>query len=282
MACQSLVLEVASRRLHERARADYFSASARERVGKRRCCKHRSGPRDGQQNSLRLCRVRCALARKIWRCALTPTEAATGRTSGFGSASRERQRKERLLLCACLPFLPLLGHSTEREQSGAAGNEKSHQMQAFQDAARRATALPPQPDAVKLSLYAFYKQATVGNAPSQSPSAWDVVARAKWEAWGGVQGMDAERAQAEYVSLVNIREAAAGPQPIAADAPRSSSGSRRPKASRDNCGFIMCLTRVASCDFGRDDEERSPLKEPQKLLVSSPPQTGKKFCCLGC
>ena len=155
-------------------------------------------------------------------------------------------------------------------------------MQAFQDAARRATALPPQPDAVKLSLYAFYKQATVGNAPSQSPSAWDVVARAKWEAWGGVQGMDAERAQAEYVSLVNIREAAAGPPPIAADAPRSSSGSRRPKASRDNCGFIMCLTRVASCNFGRDDEERSPLKEPQKLLVSSPPQTGKKFCCLGC
>ena len=155
-------------------------------------------------------------------------------------------------------------------------------MQAFQDAARRATALPPQPDAVKLSLYAFYKQATVGNAPSQSPSAWDVVARAKWEAWGGVQGMDAERAQAEYVSLVNIREAAAGPPPIAADASRSSSGSRRPKASRDNCGFIMCLTRVASCDFGRDDEERSPLKEPQKLVVSSPPQTGKKFCCLGC
>jgi diazepam-binding inhibitor (GABA receptor modulating acyl-CoA-binding protein) len=186
----------------------------------------------------------------------------------------------------CLPSLPLLGHSQvaarQNEQLRGCWEREIHQMQAFQDAARRATALPPQPDAVKLSLYAFYKQATVGNAPSQSPSAWDVVARAKWEAWGGVQGMDAERAQAEYVSLVNIREAAAGPPPIAADAPRSSSGSRRPKASRDNCGFIMCLTRVASCDFGRDDEERSPLKEPQKLLVSSPPQTGKKFCCLGC
>ena len=279
MACQSLVLEVASRRLHERARADYFSASARERVGKRRCCKHRSGPRDGQQNSLRLCRVRCALARKIWRCALTPTEAATGRTSGFGSASGEAEKRDCWL---CVPALAPWSQPREHEQLfGAAGNEKST-MQAFQDAARRATALPPQPDAVKLSLYAFYKQATVGNAPSQSPSAWDVVARAKWEAWGGVQGMDAERAQAEYVSLVNIREAAAGPPPIAADASRSSSGSRRPKASRDNCGFIMCLTRVASCDFGRDDEERSPLKEPQKLLVSSPPQTGKKFCCLGC
>ena len=158
--------------------------------------------------------------------------------------------------------------------------------EAFRDAARRATLLPPQADAVKLSLYAFYKQGTVGNAPLQSPSAWDVVARSKWEAWSGVRGMAAERAQYEYVSLVERREAAEGPSPIAADAPggaTSKSTSRRSKASRENCGFIMCLTRVASCDFGRDDEERSPLKTPQKALTPSPvPLKSKKFCCLGC
>ena len=75
--------------------------------------------------------------------------------------------------------------------------------EAFNDAAKRATALPPQPDAVKLSLYALYKQTTVGDAPATPPSVIDAVARTKWDAWAGVRGLDGAQAQTEYINLVD-------------------------------------------------------------------------------
>jgi diazepam-binding inhibitor (GABA receptor modulating acyl-CoA-binding protein) len=56
------------------------------------------------------------------------------------------------------------------------------------------------PDAVKLSFYALYKQATVGDVTGSRPWAIDFAARAKYDAWQQRKGMPREAAMAEYVA----------------------------------------------------------------------------------
>ncbi len=54
-----------------------------------------------------------------------------------------------------------------------------------------------------LQLYALYKQATEGDAPSDSPSnIFDFVAKAKHNAWGELKGTTKETAMKNYTSLV--------------------------------------------------------------------------------
>ncbi|OQS05030.1 acyl-CoA-binding domain-containing protein [Thraustotheca clavata] len=55
----------------------------------------------------------------------------------------------------------------------------------------------------KLVLYAFYKQATTGDCTLTKPSAIDFVAKAKWDAWMGIQGMSREEAQKRYLEIVS-------------------------------------------------------------------------------
>lgn len=145
--------------------------------------------------------------------------------------------------------------------------------EAFNDAAKRATALPPQPDAVKLSLYALYKQTTVGDAPATPPSVIDAVARTKWDAWAGVRGLDGAQAQTEYINLVDrLDPLTNGTLPAEQPTKSPSAGaSRRSKHSRDNCGCIGIMSRIAYCDFlHQDEEERRPL-EPMKSPRQAPP-----------
>lgn len=54
----------------------------------------------------------------------------------------------------------------------------------------------------KLRLYALYKQATEGDVTGSRPGFTNLVGRAKHDAWAKVQGMDAEQARDEYVTLV--------------------------------------------------------------------------------
>ena len=54
-----------------------------------------------------------------------------------------------------------------------------------------------------LSLYALYKQGTAGNAPEEGPSnPFDIVGKAKHEAWTKLKGMSTEEAQEKYIALV--------------------------------------------------------------------------------
>ena len=53
----------------------------------------------------------------------------------------------------------------------------------FANAVQTANALPGQGNETKLKLYGLFKQATVGLAPEKGPSAFEVVKRAKWQAW---------------------------------------------------------------------------------------------------
>mmetsp|Transcript_23905 Transcript_23905/g.60851 ORF Transcript_23905/g.60851 Transcript_23905/m.60851 type:complete len:95 (-) Transcript_23905:288-572(-) len=71
-------------------------------------------------------------------------------------------------------------------------------------------------DKDKLRLYALYKQAVNGPAkPSERPSAFQVVSRAKWDSWAKLEKMDANVAKQEYVKVAEelkpgLRAAAVG------------------------------------------------------------------------
>ncbi len=53
-----------------------------------------------------------------------------------------------------------------------------------------------------LELYAYYKQATVGDASGDRPGMLDFKGRAKFDAWSARKGMSADQAMTAYVALV--------------------------------------------------------------------------------
>lgn len=61
---------------------------------------------------------------------------------------------------------------------------------------------------VLLQLYALYKQGTQGDATGNRPGVFDLVGRAKFDAWKGLAGTDPQDAQQRYVDLVEKLKAA--------------------------------------------------------------------------
>ena len=59
----------------------------------------------------------------------------------------------------------------------------------------------PSNDAL-LELYGLYKQATSGDVSGKRPGMLDMKGRAKFDAWTGRKGMDAEAARGAYVATV--------------------------------------------------------------------------------
>jgi len=55
----------------------------------------------------------------------------------------------------------------------------------------------------KLIMYALYKQATVGNAPSTPPNRLKVLEYAKWEAWNKIRGIESIDSKNEYIKIAN-------------------------------------------------------------------------------
>ncbi len=79
----------------------------------------------------------------------------------------------------------------------------------FQQAQEDSKNLRQRPDnETLLKIYALYKQGTVGDAPSESPAnPFDIVAKAKFEAWASLKGTSPEAAQEQYVTLINALKA---------------------------------------------------------------------------
>jgi acyl-CoA-binding protein len=73
----------------------------------------------------------------------------------------------------------------------------------FDAAAQAAMNLPTRPDnETMLRLYALFKQAKSGDASGNRPGMFDMVGRAKYDAWAGLKGMAPEAAMQAYVDLV--------------------------------------------------------------------------------
>lgn len=79
------------------------------------------------------------------------------------------------------------------------------QTAAFEAAVASSKTLPEKPgNDVLLQLYSLYKQATEGDASGDGPAnPFDFVAKAKHDAWSGLQGKTKEAAEQEYIDLVN-------------------------------------------------------------------------------
>jgi len=75
----------------------------------------------------------------------------------------------------------------------------------FETAAQEAQKLSKRPDnETMLKLYAFYKQATQGDVKGSRPGMFDLVGRAKYDAWSKLRGMNQPQAQQSYVDLVEL------------------------------------------------------------------------------
>lgn len=53
-----------------------------------------------------------------------------------------------------------------------------------------------------LKIYAFYKQASVGDNAEKKPGFSDMVGRAKWEAWNNLKGTSSTDAMQQYIDLI--------------------------------------------------------------------------------
>ena len=74
---------------------------------------------------------------------------------------------------------------------------------AFTTALSEVEELPERPgNEDLLKLYALYKQATVGDVQGKRPGMMDFVARAKYDAWAGLEGTSSEEAMQAYVDAV--------------------------------------------------------------------------------
>lgn len=91
------------------------------------------------------------------------------------------------LICFLIP----LGRKTMNIQD---------QFSAAQD---KVKTLPAQSNDVLLQLYSLFKQATVGDASGgKKPGMFDLVGKAKFEAWETKKGLSKEAAMKAYVELV--------------------------------------------------------------------------------
>jgi diazepam-binding inhibitor (GABA receptor modulating acyl-CoA-binding protein) len=73
----------------------------------------------------------------------------------------------------------------------------------FEAAAEASKQLSRRPDnETLLKLYAYFKQATVGDVAGKRPGMLDMVGRAKYDAWAGIKGTAADSAMQSYIDLV--------------------------------------------------------------------------------
>lgn len=73
----------------------------------------------------------------------------------------------------------------------------------FEKAAQEVQELSERPDnQTLLKLYAFYKQASMGDVSGKRPGYTDRVGRAKYDSWKRLKGLSQEAAMQAYIDLV--------------------------------------------------------------------------------
>jgi 3-hydroxyacyl-CoA dehydrogenase len=81
-------------------------------------------------------------------------------------------------------------------------NELEQKFTEMVEAVKNATINFQPNNTEKLKLYAFYKQATVGDVEGECPSVINMVERAKWNAWNAIKGWSKEKAMQAYVDML--------------------------------------------------------------------------------
>jgi len=81
-------------------------------------------------------------------------------------------------------------------------NELEQKFTEMVEAVKNATINFQPNNTEKLKLYAFYKQATVGDVEGECPSVINMVERAKWNAWNAIKGWTKDKAMQAYVDML--------------------------------------------------------------------------------
>lgn len=78
----------------------------------------------------------------------------------------------------------------------------------FDEAIDRVNKMPQSPgQAVQLTLYGLFKQATNGDAGGDRPGMMDIKGRAKYDAWAERRGMSTDEAMTAYIELADSLDA---------------------------------------------------------------------------
>ncbi|KAF3815283.1 hypothetical protein GH733_016665 [Mirounga leonina] len=109
----------------------------------------------------------------------------------------------RLARCYCLRAVrsslqvPALQLHVSKTAMGASQKD-------FESAVNQVKLLKKDPgNEVKLKLYALYKQATEGPCNTPKPGLFDLINKAKWDAWNALGSLPKETARQNYVDLVS-------------------------------------------------------------------------------
>ena len=74
----------------------------------------------------------------------------------------------------------------------------------FETAVAESKNLSSRPDNdTLLKIYSLYKQGTSGDATGKRPGMFDMVGRAKYDAWAKLAGTGQDDAMQQYVDLIN-------------------------------------------------------------------------------
>ena len=72
----------------------------------------------------------------------------------------------------------------------------------FKEATEEARTFKNLSDDDLLTLYKYYKQATVGDCTTPRPGLFDLTGKAKWDAWSSVRGLSQKEAEVKYSAAV--------------------------------------------------------------------------------
>jgi small subunit ribosomal protein S27Ae len=72
----------------------------------------------------------------------------------------------------------------------------------FKEAAAEARTLTNLSNDDLLTLYKYYKQATIGDCNTARPSLFDMTGKAKWDAWNSLKGVSQKEAETKYITTV--------------------------------------------------------------------------------
>ena len=73
----------------------------------------------------------------------------------------------------------------------------------FEDAATRSKSLPKQDNNTLLEIYSLFKQATKGDVSGPKPGMFDMVGKAKRDAWAELEGTSKDDAMKQYIALID-------------------------------------------------------------------------------
>ncbi|XP_058411332.1 enoyl-CoA delta isomerase 2 isoform X1 [Diceros bicornis minor] len=135
----------------------------------------------------------------------------------------------RLAWCRCLsavrsPLQVICFPALKLHVSGAAMRAS---LKDLKNAVNQVKLLKKDPgNEVKLKLYALYKQATEGPCNMPKPGVFDLINKAKWEAWNALGSLPEETARQNYVDLVSSLSSSS-----------ESSSQVKPGADKEHAGY---------------------------------------------